>query len=84
MPGFLREDLAPLALHAYPEAYEELKQCLLALVYLGEAGAEARFDAISKEWLLEARQVTAAQLARFYRLINGKFLSDPEVIHSYS
>lgn len=39
-----RRELAPLALHAYCEAYSDFKHCMLALLSGGTSGAEAQSE----------------------------------------
>ena len=66
---FLRKELAPLALDAYPEAYEELKHCLLTLVF----SQENADNPVSPQWDLNTRHTLAAQLGRAARQAKGLY-----------
>ncbi|PHU27360.1 hypothetical protein BC332_05692 [Capsicum chinense] len=59
----LRESLAPCALDAYPEAYEEFKHILLALVY----GEEDKNSPVASEWSPRRRIDIAGLLSSVLR-----------------
>lgn len=60
-----KEELAPLALDAYPEAYPEFKRLLLLLIYQGAAGQQqgsAAAAAVAQEWEPASRDDLAGQI----------------------
>ncbi|XP_078444307.1 ran-binding protein in the microtubule-organising centre protein [Wolffia australiana] len=59
----LQKSLAPCALDAYPEAYEEFKHALLALIY----DKEDDTSPVSDEWSKERRLETAAMMSSVLR-----------------
>ena len=58
-----------MALDAYPEAYEELKHCLLTLVF----SQENADNPVSPQWDLNTRHTLAAQLGRAVRQAKGTY-----------
>ena len=56
-----------MALDAYPEAYEELKHCLLTLVF-GPANVA---NPVFTQWGFDTRHTLAAQLGRAVRQAKG-------------
>ena len=63
----VRRELVPLALDAYPEAYEEFKRCMLVFVF----GPEAHGSTVGELWAVSTRAAVAAQLARTLRQAAG-------------
>jgi hypothetical protein len=63
----VRRELVPLALDAYPEAYEEFKRCMLVFVF----GPEAHGSTVGELWAASTRAAVAAQLARTLRQAAG-------------
>ena len=59
--------LVPLALHANPEAYGELRRALLLLVY----GQAEEASPVSGEWSARTRADLAGMLARTLRQAAG-------------
>ncbi len=66
----VRRELVPLALDAYPEAYEEFKRCMLVFVF----GPEAPGSTVGELWADSTRGAIAAQLARTLRQAAGVLL----------
>ena len=63
----MRQELVPLALDAYPEAYAEFRRCMMAFVY----GPDAPESPVSDLWSLKQRAAAAGQLARTVRQLRG-------------
>ena len=63
----MREELAPMALTAFPEAYEDFKQATLLLLY----GQEHAESPVSDLWSAHRRADLAGQLARTIRQAAG-------------
>ena len=63
----MRRELVPLALDAYPEAYEEFKRTMLVFVF----GPEAHGSTVGELWAASTRAAIAAQLARTLRQAAG-------------
>ena len=63
----VRRELVPLALDAYPEAYEEFKRCMLVFVF----GPETLGSTVGELWAASTRAAVAAQLARTLRQAAG-------------
>ena len=63
----------PLALDAYPEAYEEFKRTMLVFVF----GPEAPGSSVGELWAASTRGAVAAQLARTLRQAAGVWLGTP-------
>ena len=63
----MREELAPIALTAFPEAYESFKQATLLLLYNQE---HAR-SPVTDLWARRHRTNLAGQLARTIRQVSG-------------
>jgi hypothetical protein len=59
-----KEELAPLALDAYPEAYPEFKRLLLLLIYQGASGQQqgSAAAALAQEWDPASRAELAGQI----------------------
>ena len=66
----MREELAPIALTAFPEAYESFKQATLLLLYNQE---HAR-SPVTDLWACRHRTSLAGQLARTIRQVSGTFI----------
>ena len=66
----------PLALDAYPEAYEEFKRCMLVFVF----GPEAPGSTVGELWADSTRGAVAAQLARTLRQAAGAFNRDIRIL----
>ncbi len=66
----VRRELVPLALDAYPEAYEEFKRCMLVFVF----GPESAGSTVGELWADSTRGAVAAQLARTLRQAAGVLL----------
>jgi hypothetical protein len=69
-----RDELAPLALDAYPEAYPEFKRLLLLLVYRGEVAGQrgSAAAAAAAEWDLAARSELAGMVHHTARQALGE------------
>lgn len=59
--------MAPLAMTAFPEAYEQFKQATLLLLY----GHEHEQSPVADVWALDRRTELAGQLARTIRQAAG-------------
>ena len=60
-----KEELAPLALDAYPEAYPEFKRLMLLLIYQGTPGGQqgsAAAAAVAEEWDPASKAELAGQI----------------------
>ena len=70
----VRQELAPLALDAYPEAYQEFRRVMMLFVY-GPGSADSP---VSDLWSVRRREPAAAQLARTIRQLKG---APPATVH---
>ena len=71
----MRRELVPLALDAYPEAYEEFKRTMLVFVF----GPEAPGSTVGELWADSTRGAVAAQLARTLRQAAGARMTSHRV-----
>ncbi len=65
-----RDELAPLALHAYPEAYLDFKRLLLLLVFQRDSSHSCP---VSNDWSVEARSDLACTVFHTMRQHLGGF-----------
>ena len=63
----MRQELAALAMDAYPDAYAEFRRCMLCFVY----GPDAAGSSVHDLWALEQREKAAGQLTRTIRQLKG-------------
>ena len=69
----IRDELAPLAMHAYPEAYSEFQQCMLLFAY-----QEAHMGSpVESMWALDTRDELAGLLCRTMRQAAGAPATHP-------
>lgn len=66
----MREELAPLALNAYPEAYAEFRHLALLLVFQPSHAKSP----VADKWAASQRHEVAGRLARTIRQATGELI----------
>ena len=68
LAGCMREELAPLALNAYPEAYAEFRHLALLLIFEPDHPGSP----VADKWAASQRHQIAGRLARTLRQATGE------------
>ena len=74
----MREELAPLALNGYPEAYTEFRHLALMLVFQPDHVRSP----VAEKWATSQRQEVAGRLARTIRQATGTASRQLDCLHA--